>query len=609
MTRETKWLAGLLAAMVVVLSTTCIPEVFTLDECNYLASERALHAGGLSVPGTEGLTPTAELSGFDPSNDVRTKHVTPVALTVPPLYAPFGAPFAALGFRGLILLNSLAFAVTTALVFFLTRRHATQRHTPWVAAATYVLGGFSLAYAQGMWPHMLSVALTTGAAYLVARAREEDRLVFVGAAGALLGIAAGIRYQNIVLAAAVGLTVLLWSKRRLVASAAFAVGVSGPVGVTSLINHARLGTYNPVTKGVGYLASATGPRATLAEAVRDKAMALWSMVVDYSAHPPFRLGVARTTLPKTPETGAFLVVGGLKKALLQSAPWIAVALIALVLVWSKKGAVRVALDGDKARALRALAIPAFAVLALFAWAGLERHDGWSFNQRYLLELVPLFAVTVALVVDSWELDPQMVVVGGALGVALAIVPIVAVVPEHWFRQRALILVPLVLAAGLAAVFLGTVFLGTKRDRLKLALMAASVGWALGVHVGDDMVAERGLREFNGFRREALAGFLPATPAAVLAGAPEKEAVCRLQLDHDLVLADPTAAPPPETGKLTEELLGRGRRVFVFGGVPEAHLKEIFTARKGRMLAVEPFPLAEVVVKPKAARPASSATPD
>ena len=50
-------------------------------------------------------------------------------------------------------------------------------------------------------------------------------------------------------------------------------------------------------------------------------------------------------------------------------------------------------------------------------------------------------------------------------------------------------------------------------------------------------------------------------------------------------------------------------MFVFGGVPEAHLKEIFTARKGRMLAVEPFPLAEVVVKPKAARPASSATPD
>lgn len=592
-TRETRWLVGIVAAGSLLLWVTAIPEVFTLDECNYLATVRALRDGGLFVPGTEGLSASPELSGFDPTNSGRAAHVTPVAPTVPPLYAPLALPFAAFGWRGLILLNALAFALTSALVFVLARRHAKRRHTPWLALALYGLGGFAWDYAQGMWPHMVSVALTTGAVWLALRAREEDRLGLGLAAGALVGVAAGIRYQNIVFAAAVGLTVLIGSKRRLAAGAAFAAGVAGPVAVTSLINHARLGTYNPISKGSGYLAAGPVDGPSTAAALADRLTTLWARVVDYSAHPPFTSPHGRATLPKDPDTGVFLVVGGLKKALLQSAPWIAIALVAFALVWSARGSARLG-TGEQRALMKSLAVPAFAVLALFTWAGLARHDGWSFNQRYLLELVPLFAVAVALVADGWELDPQPLVIGGAIGAALAAVPVVAVIPEHWFRQRALMLVPLVAAACLLGAWLSA------SPRLRWGLLATCLGWSLVVHVGDDMQAARGLRDFNGFQRRAVGGHLPDGASALIAIAPQKEAMCPLGLERDLLMIDPSADDARSTGALTDELLAKGRRVFVVGGMPDHYLAAVFSGRRLHMIATQPMPFAEV----RAASPAA-----
>lgn len=593
-TRETRWLLGIVAMCAALLSVTAIPEVFTLDECNYLTTVRALRQGGLFVPGTEGLSPSPELSGFDPTNSARAAHATPVAPTVPPLYAPFAVPFVSLGWRGLIFINTLAFAATALFVFALARRYGTRPHTRWVALALYGLGGFAWEYAQGMWPHMLSVALTTGAVWLALRSRDEDRLALGALAGTLLGVAAGIRYQNIVFAAAVGLGVLIWSRRRVFAGASFAAGVAAPVAVTSLINHARLGTFNPISKGTGYLSVGTAGDRPVTSALLGKLTTLWARVVDYSVHPPFEGAHGRSAMPKDPDTGVFVIVGGLKKALLQSAPWIAIALVTLVLVWTSRGSARLAGGADKERAIKSLAIPALAVLALFAWAGLERHDGWSFNQRYLLELVPLFAVTVALVVDGWELDHQPLVIGGALGVALAAVPVVATIPEHWFRQRVIMFVPLVLAASLVLAWLGT---GARTERLRVALLAACVGWALVIHVGDDMQAARGLRDFNGFQRRAIAEHLPDEPAALLAIAPQKEALCPLQLDHDLVMIDPSADGARDTGRLTDELLTKGRRVFVLGGMPEPYLAAVFTGRSFEMRATRPMPVAEVLAAP------------
>ncbi len=585
---ETRWLTALVVACSIALWATSIPESFTVDDCNYLATVQALRDGSLFVPGTGQLMPSRELVGFDPVAHLRLLEAGKIGSTAPPLYAPWALPLSYLGWRWLILLNVLAFAATTTLVFRLTKRYADHAPTRWLAAGLFVLGGFSLDYAQGLWPHMLSVALTTSGVWFSCRARDENRALLAAVAGVCVGMAAGIRYQNVVFAFGVGLTLLLWAKRRWRVSSAYTAGIAIPMAATTLINGARLGIYNPISKGAWYLPKAPGRDA--GTSLLDMVATLWVRVVDYSAHPPFQGAHGQATLPKDPTTGVFFIIGGLKKALLQSAPWIALALLAFVLVWST----RLALTPQKRRTIQALAIPVFVTLALFSWAGLERHDGWSFNQRYLLELVPLFAVTVALLVDTWEFEPQGMVIGGAIGMSLAAVPVVAAIPEHVFRQRALMFVPLVIAGALLIAACHN-----RGKRVRMGLLATAVGWAFVVHLGDDMQAARGLRDHNGFQRRSVAQHLPNAPIAIVAMAPQKEAMCPFHLEHDLVMVDPVADGAEDLHDLTGELLAAGRRVFVMGGLPQPWLAAIFQGRQVKMLSVRPLPFAEVLAAPAA----------
>jgi hypothetical protein len=204
-----------LVAAGLALSATVVPGVFTVDEDNYLVTVVGLRDGRLTVPGTEGLTPSAELLWFDPAGRYREVHRTPVTSTAPPLYAPLALPFAALGWRGLVGLETLAFLAAAAVVFAYARRYATDTATPWLAAAAFALGGYSIEYAQGAWPHMLTAALAGAAIYLAARTRDGAAAPYAFAAGLAAGIAAGLRYQNVLLAGCVGFGVLLWAPRRL----------------------------------------------------------------------------------------------------------------------------------------------------------------------------------------------------------------------------------------------------------------------------------------------------------------------------------------------------------------------------------------------------------
>lgn len=585
-----RWLAAALAVGCLVLWLTAIPETFTVDECNYFATVHALRDGGLFVPGTAELTPSVELVGFDPVGHRRALEAGRIASNAPPLYAPFALPLSYLGWRWLILLNVIGFGFTAWLTYDLARR--IEEKAGYVALGLFALGGFSIDYAQAVWPHMVSVAFMTGALWLSVRARRDDRIALAVAAGLCVGIGAGIRYQNIVFGAALGLTLLIWGKRRVWLGGGLAAGTAVPLAITSLINHARLGSYHPLSKGEAYLPTAApvGPARSPLEPL----WALYARVVDFSAHPPFQAKASSVSLPKHPDTGAFLVIGGLKKALLQSAPWIAVALVAMAMVWTR----RARITDDKRELIRALSLPAAFVLALFSWAGLERNDGWSFNQRYLLELVPLFAVSTALVVATWARAVEKIVLGGVIGAAMAAVPVVAAAPEHTFRQRALMIVPLVIAAAILGVWAA----GKRTYALRAPCVAAALGWALVVHVGDDIVATRGMRDWNGFQRAIAAQHLPDAPAALVAMSPQKEAMCPLHLEHDLVLVDPAADGGEALHQLVGELLAANRRVFVMGGLPDPWLEAIFRGRRVKMHAVKPMPVGEVLEGPARSSP-------
>jgi len=549
-------LVWLLVALGAILTVSVVPGSFTIDEPNYLVTVIGLQQGRLTVPGTERLPPSRELLYFDPAGASRVSVTTPVASTAPPLYAPLALPFAYLGWRGLVLLNTLAFLVTIALVFVYARAHVARPRTGWLAAGTFALGGYAIEYALGLWPHMLSVALTTGAVLLASRAWNGASLANALGAGFLAGLAAGVRYQNLIVAGCLGLGLLVWSRRRLAAGWRFAAGASLPLLLSAIVNHARLGSWNPVSKGPGYLS--TGAGVVSAGFLADAVQMFWGRVVDHAAMP--FLASTASYIGRNPLTGAYVIGGAMKKAWLQSAPWILPALVLLVLAWGSGRD----LTPSARREVRALSVIVFAVLAAFAVSGLTRTDGLNYNQRYFLELVPLCAVVFAWSLDRFDLARADL----AAGVLLGGLPAVAAL--YWapleIRLYTETRLPLVLAALLTAAWLHARWRGERRVLTLLA--GACLGWALFVHLGDDV---RESLSFRAQKLRVLRALDPVIPdrSAVFTYASPKDALGALQLDRDVVILDTNFDLGADAPRLARALLAAGRRVFVLvNGLPE-----------------------------------------
>ncbi|MEX2661718.1 MAG: hypothetical protein WD227_07305, partial [Vicinamibacterales bacterium] len=238
------------AAVVVlggVLFATVVPGVFSIDEDNYLVNVIAVRQGHVTVANTAGLSPSRELVFFDPEPRYRVVDSTPVASTAPPLYGPLAVPFSWFGWRGLVALNILAYLGTTILVFAYAGRYATRATTAWLAAGAFALGGFAIEYAQGLWPHALSIALCTGGILAAGQVLERGALRMAATAGFLLALAAGVRYQNAVVLVAVGGGIVVWGAHRWRNSLAFGLAAAVPLTASAAINYARLGSWNPIS--------------------------------------------------------------------------------------------------------------------------------------------------------------------------------------------------------------------------------------------------------------------------------------------------------------------------------------------------------------------------
>ena len=544
-------LLTLVLALLVVLGLTVVPSTFTLDEDNYLVSVLALRKGGFVLNETAGLTPSFELYAFDPWPAVRAAPTTPVGSVVPPLYAALAVPFSWFGWRGLVAMNLLAFGATIVIVYRLAQDHATKSRTAWIAALTFALGSYSIEYAQGLWPQCLSMALCLGAFYAASRVRAGARTWVAALGGLLAGLAAGVRYQNVVFAVLVGLGLALLTARRARAVLAFGAGLATPLTALSLVNHARFGSWNPVSKGPAY--STLGAVATDARFV-EPLRVLAAKVVDYALHPVIDVW------EPNPASGAYIAFGAVKKAWLQSCPWIAVALVALGvgLVRLAQATTRAEPRSERDRELGAVAIVMFGVLAFFASQGFGRTDGVGFNQRYFLELVPLAAIVLAWTTEAAGESPLKIMGYGAAASALIAVAITMGPDESTFRQLALLRVPLALAIALVAAWVGTRWIGPKAWS---ALLGATLAWACVVHLTDDVRVSRALREYNAMRQHMLESVLPERSALIAPGH-FKDAAAPLRFDHDLVVVDPAIDGGHDTPRIVSELLAQKRRVFV-----------------------------------------------
>jgi hypothetical protein len=557
-----------------IISINVVPSLFLVDDNNYLVNVLALQKGRVTIANTEGLPPSPELLFFEPGPRSRTVTSTPVASTAPPLYAPIALPFSWLRWRGLVGLSTLAYLATAAIIFLYVRRVSVEPLTPWLAAATFALGSFTIEYALGLWPHTLSLALCTGGAVMAALAIETGSARRAAIAGCLLGLAAGIRYQNAVIVAAVGVGTLLLANQRWRLLPAFGIMAAIPLTLSSFINHARFGSWNPISKGKGYLGVPVLDND--ATSVFEPFVLFWAQVVDFTAWPPLLGPIKEGWVTYDTTTGAHLMLGvTLKKAIIQSAPWFAVALLLLGMAWSHRA--RIA-DAQRLP-LRLFSIIAVAILIVFSMAGATRNDGLTFNARYLLELLPIGAMAFAWALDGLHVQRRPLAVGigsGVLMVALILLGIPARgANDGWLwtmRQLAMLKTPLLLASLLTVAWV-LARRSMKAPKMLAVTAGICLGWAFMLHM-DDVVASQRIRRFYQDRTAKFAEVLP-NHSAFIAWWGYKHAAGPLLFDRDIVILDAYSDNGKDAPTLIRHLLSDGRKVVLLAdGFPPEVLEAV-----------------------------------
>ena len=510
----------------------------------------------------------------------------------PPFYSLVGLPFyELLGWRGAFLLSTLAFGAALAVCWTLAAR-IYDRTVAWNAVLVLALATFLPGYAQAGWPHALSTLLVAGAvlAAFLAMKRPTGGWAWALAAGALCSLAVGMRLDGIFVLPALLFVVVLRRPVDARLPAAVLLGVAPGLALLALLNEAKFGSFSPFTYGAsaGYIGG-TGtylPVATLgvpllalfwlAATVGDArwrrpalALGLTAIALAVALVGPWRelmagawrgflelvvdLRFLSTEVAQSAQTRtagrAVVYAGGLKKSLLQSCPFLPVAVVA---VWTGLRARR--------RDLWVLLVPLLAYLGVylaFAW-----HGGLAVNLRYWTVLLPFAAILTAASLRELRPGPGSAIVaaaalagGGPLALFLLSDPALAA------AEPVLLTTPLWLA-GLLSVLTLAWCLTRARGAAALsgsvvAVTVAALAWAAVVAHGYDLPWQSRQRAAALQARDAVAELLPADSLLVT---PFVVALRGAAKGRRVRIADPTLDGYADFAPLVRFHLEEGRPV-------------------------------------------------
>lgn len=397
--------ALLLAAFVqmVVALFAVRPGCISIDEVTYLAMARSFAAqGDFTIDNGYTLFPSPELESAE-IRDVGGRLVAqyPYGFTV--LAYPFWRAF---GPSGLVVLNTFAFFGTVLLVYFLARHIHRRRAVAVLAASIFAFGTFAWSYSLALWPHATTTLLITGALY--ASLRERSLL-----AGVLAGIACTLRLDAVFVLPVVAIAPAISAGAPAPGPLLrVALGASPGFAFLAWVNHARWGAWQPLSYGPWHDAGSNTGLRRYAVLLGVAAVALvaahlfasrlprvpskvwlvvvglvlalllarknaWMILVDMRAFD----GENEIAMTRGPR-GEVVYIGAFKQALLQSLPWVPLAVHGLF--------------GGGDRSKRGRAVLASAVLVYVVAFGLRGwHGGLCLDQRYLLPALPCLAVLAA----------------------------------------------------------------------------------------------------------------------------------------------------------------------------------------------------------------------
>ena len=548
-------LAAIAAGHLLLSVFAVVPGYLSIDEATYhLMTRDQSRTGGFEVWNGYRERPSPELISASIA-----AHDGALAGRPPPFHPALAVPFYRLaGYRGLFALNAVAFVAAAAILVLLARRLFGDLDLALDALLVLALGTFAWEYSQAAWTHatalLFSLGSFTTAVFALLERRPPRAVGLALAAGVIAGLGVGIRLDGVFLLAAILLLFLFrspWQPGRALAALA---GAAPPLALLAEINRQRFGIFSPLSMGrnVGlaeigrYLpllalgAAALGLiwaltrlpvrrrlRRRRAVPVIAAALVLLTLAVPAGrrllareARGAYTLGVDLRALDldrREPamlrsDDRAVLYVGGVKKAMVQSCPYLAVLLLPAMRL-ARRRRVTDGQGGDREAGRLAIlfAVPLvyFGFYAQFSW-----HGGLSLNLRYLTAILPYTSILTA-----WALRQPLARpagwrewLAGAGGAVLLFVGARTALDGIPGDEVLVLTLPLALAGGLLIALLwalrqdGRGVARSRGRRVISALAAAGLAWAALTAFAYDLPLGRETRRFNletGLRAQRL----------------------------------------------------------------------------------------------------------
>lgn len=536
----------------------------------------------------------------------------------PELLTVLGYPFyAVFGYHGLLLMEALAFLGINWLLFQLAYTLFRSRAIAWLALLVYSFGTFAWEYSQSSYPHLASTFFLLAGYTLLAKAlpwhpddgdaetadgdaepTAQRRLLWLCfGAGLAAGCAPGMRLDAAFALPALFLPFVLWRPLRWRLAFATAAGLLPGMFFLSLTNLSKFGVFFPFhygetrrdfftgnlswylpvlaalsafalwvallhylpAKGRRHLLLASGGGLVvlaalfpshLFPALRQLGEGTWQLLVDLRSRD---MAIREPGLSRSPD-GALVYIGNVKKALLQSCPYLLVTLLAL-------------LDGlRQRRQLPKLAFLCLVPGTFIAFYGyLAWHGSVAVNMRYFNPILPFVALLTACMMRPLvaAISPRLATVAFlAASVALWVIfrfhEFTLLDQELWFLSAPL---------GIALALLGLDLL--RRTRLLPNLgnplvaygLLFAIAWSAALTLGRDYPAAARVRGVNLTVGQAFAEHLHDD---ILVLTDFADFTWHLIDRHDKVRIAGLAEDRADTIALMQHHLDAGRNVY-FGG--------------------------------------------
>ena len=245
--------------LVVATAVLGIPGYLTWDFGTYHLMVRSLYdtGGFFIVNGYEELASPLLAVGLTTVQEGK------IAAQYPEFYTILSVPFYALfGYRGMMVLNAVAFVGICALIWRMARWFSGERNAPLAAVAIYALATYAVEFTQSSYPHLTSTFLICAAVWLLwgaALGKDETPAALpswltaiegrCALAGLVFGIAVGVRLDSAFAGLALALPFVTF--RTLGWRALVACGLGGLVALLGLawVNAVKFGAFHPLSYG------------------------------------------------------------------------------------------------------------------------------------------------------------------------------------------------------------------------------------------------------------------------------------------------------------------------------------------------------------------------